>query len=161
MHRRQHVGVFILIIWNIVTFIGWTNLDIRFLSILSFPQTPTLFLCFTFCTQPSFSVLHSSFIVVRLFPPLFFSVQVCPFQLRNNCIAPLFVHLFLNVICFCYMSTSTLPVFQSVMTLYSGRRNNLYCFLQFSDGFPATCSPFLLLNCLVMCSDFAVTSLQS
>lgn len=55
-----------------------------FLSILSFPQTPTLCFCFSFCTQPSFSVLHSSFIVVRLFPPLFFSVQVCPSSIEKK-----------------------------------------------------------------------------
>lgn len=59
------------------------------------------------------------------------------------------------------MSTSTLPVFQSVMTLYSGTINNLYCSLQFPAGSLATFSPFLLLNCLVMCSDFAINSLQS
>lgn len=101
-----------------------------FLSILSFPQTPTLCFCFSFCTQPSFSVLHSSFIVVRLFPPLFISVQVCPSsnekknkQQHCNFICPLF----LKVICFHNMSISTVSVFVSDDTVqWKGRQHLLF-----------------------------------
>lgn len=118
------------------------------LSILSFPQTPTLCFCFSFCTQPSFSVLHSSFTVVRLFPPLFFSVQVCPSSIEKkknqhcNFICPLF----LNVIV-CWSSFDDT----------SGREGNV--FSQWVSRY--IFSFFLLLNCFIMCSDFAVTSPHS